>query len=115
MSKAEELAQKYTKEQLWEKFDALPEKVKDIILAPKTVELLDSIVKENGVPMERGIRLARYTDFILAGIVPITLLRETIQEELQIDEERARKIAMEIRDKIFMQVQDELRKIHNLG
>ena len=51
---------------------------------------------------------------ILAGIVPITLLRETLEEELQIDEERARKIAMEIRDKIFMQVQDELRKIHNL-
>jgi len=114
MSKAEELAQKYTKEQLWNKFDNLPEKVKDIILAPKTIEILDTIVKENGVPVERGLKLARYVDLVLAGIVPITLFRETLEEELQIDQERARKIAMEIRDKIFMQIKDELRKIHGL-
>jgi hypothetical protein len=114
MSKAEALAQKYTKEQLWSKFDTLPEKVKGVILDPKTVVVLDGIVKENGVPIERGIKLARYVDFVLAGIVPITLLRETLEEELQIDEDRARIIATQIRDKIFMQVKDELRKIHKL-
>lgn len=113
MSKAQELAQKYTREQLWEKFDALPEKVKDVILAPKNLEHIYFIAKENNI-LDKVDAILRYVDLILAGIVPITLLRETLEEELRIDTERARKIAMEIRDKIFMQVKDELRKIHQL-
>jgi len=115
MSKAEELAQKYTKEQFWEKFDTLPESVKDVIFASKTIDILDDIIRKNGVPPENAIKLARYVDLILSGIVPLTLLRETIEEELRVDEDRARNIAMEVRDKIFMQVKDELMKIHNLG
>lgn len=113
MSRAQELSQKYTKEQLWDKFDALPEKVKDVILAPKNLGAIYSIAKENNV-LDKVDSILRYVDLILAGIVPITLLRETLEEELQIDTDRARKIAMEIRDKIFMQAKDELRKIHNL-
>ena len=113
MPRSQELAQKYTTEEAWEKFDSLPEAVKDAILAPKNLEVVSSIAKENGVLDKVGIIL-QYVHLILAGIVPITLLRETLEEELQIDEERARKIAMEIRDKIFMQVKDELREIHNL-
>lgn len=113
MSKAEELAQKYTSAQAWEKFDTLPEKVKDVILAPKNLETIYFIAKENNV-LDKVDAILRYVDLILAGIVPITLLRETLEEELRIDMNRARKIAMEIRDKIFMQAKDELRKIHNL-
>ena len=113
MSKAQELSQKYTKEQAWEKFDALPEKVKDVILAPKNLEAIYGIAKENSV-LDKVEVILKYVDLILAGIVPITLLRETLEEELRIDQERARKIAMEIRDKIFMQAKDELRKVHNL-
>lgn len=113
MSKAEELSQKYTADQLWKKFDALPEKIRDVIFDEKTPDIIAGIAKSNGV-IEQANNLERYIQLILAGIVPITLLRETVQEELQIDEGHARKIAMEIRDKIFMQVKDELRKIHNL-
>ena len=114
MCEAEKIAQKYTKDQLWDKFDKLPERVRDVILAPKTTEILDNIIKKNGVSEERGLKLVRYIDFIRAGIVPITLLRETMQEEFQIDEGHARKIAEEVRDKIFMQVKKELHEIHKL-
>lgn len=114
MSEAEQLAQKYNKVQLWEKFDALPEAVKDVIFSGKTPDIISDIAKSNGVS-EKANDLERYIQLILAGIVPITLLRETLEEELRIDTDRARKIAMEIRDKIFMQAKDELRKIHNLG
>lgn len=113
MSKAQELAQKYTNEDAWKKFDSLPENVKDAILAPKNVDAIYSIAKENNI-LDKAGDVLRYVHLILAGIVPITLLRETLQEELQIDENRARKVATEIRDKIFVQVKDELRKIHNL-
>ncbi|MFY9457541.1 MAG: hypothetical protein WAP23_01240 [Candidatus Spechtbacterales bacterium] len=114
MPKAEELAQQYTKDQVWKKFDALPERVRDTILAPKNLEQIYFIAKENNI-LDKAEYLVRYVDLVLLGIVPITLLRETLEEELRIDEARARKIAMEIRDKIFMQAKDELQKIHGLG
>jgi len=113
MSKATELAKKYSEEELIKKFDALPEKLRGVLLATKTLDTLGSIAKENDIA-KNFEKLRRYTILVLAGVVPITLLRETLQEELQIDEERARKIATEIRDTIFVQVKDELRKIHNL-
>jgi hypothetical protein len=114
MGKAEDTIKKYSDQELAKRFNELPKKLTGAIVSQQTLDALQSIAKENAVAKDYP-KLLRYTTAILFGIVPITLLRETIQEELQIDEERARKIAMEIRDKIFMQVQDELRKIHNLG
>ena len=113
MSRAEDIVKKYSKEELVKKFDALPKQLQDITTGQQVLDALRSIAQQNNMP-DKFPKLRRYTMLVLSGIVPITLLRETLQEELQIDEERARKIAMEIRDKIFMQVKDELRKIHNL-
>ena len=114
MSKAEQLVKQYTKDQVWEGFDALPESVKDIIMAPKTLDVLSSIGRANGLPEEKIHKLGRYTDLILSGIVPITLFRETLEEELSLDTETARKIATDVRDRVFAQVRDELIEIHKL-
>jgi len=113
MSTATESTKKYSKEELIEKFDALPEKLKGVVLAPETLDKIRDIAEKNDVA-KNSDKLRRSTILILAGVVPITQLRQTLQDELQINEDRARKIAMEVRDKIFMEVQDELRKIHGL-
>ena len=113
MSKASQIAQQYTQDQFWKVFDKLPEKIQDALLSSQTFDTVNAIAKSNGVP-NRATRIIYYVDLILMGIVPITLLRETIQEESGIREELARKIATEIRDKIFMPVAEELRQIHGL-
>lgn len=92
----------------------LPENVRTTILAPKTLDILYLIGENYNLSQNQIDKLVRYTDVILAGIVPITLFKNTLQEELSLPEDAAKKIATEIRDKIFMQVKDELRKIHNL-
>lgn len=113
MSKAEEITKKYSEEALIKKFNALPQKVQGVITGGQVLDALRAIAQQNNVP-DKFPRLRRYTMLVLSGVVPITLLRETLEQELQITEAHARKIAMEIRDKVFMQVKDELRKIHNL-
>lgn len=113
MSKAEQIIQKHTREDLWKRFDTLPEKIKDLILSEKILDEIDIIAKRNGIPPEKNT-IARYVHLTLAGIIPITLLRETLEEEFGISTDQARQVAVEIRDKIFMQVRDELRKVHGL-
>ena len=114
MSKAEQLLQQVSNDEAWRKFDVLPESVRTTILAPKTLDILYAIGENNNLRQEQINKLVRYTDVILAGIVPIKLFRNTLQEELQLDEDAARKVATEVRDKIFMAIKDELRRIHNL-
>ena len=95
-------------------FEVAPESVKDAVLAPESIDVLDEIAKKYGLTKEQYRKMGRYVDFVLVGVVPIKLFRETLEEEMEVDTETARKIAGEIRDKIFMKVKDELRKIHGL-
>lgn len=113
MSRAEEIIQKYTQQQIWDKFEQLPEKVQDVMMSPASVKVIADIAKTNGIPQKTS-QIIRYVDFILFGIIPITLFKETLEQELSITGDLAKKLALEIRDKIFMEVKDELRKIHNL-
>jgi len=113
MSQAENIVKKYSKEDLVKKFDALPKQLRDLATGQQVLDALRSIAQQSNMP-DKFPKLRRYTMLVLSGIVPITLFRETLQEELQIDENRARIIATQVRDKIFMQVKDELRKIHKL-
>jgi len=100
---------------LLKKFNALPEKLRAVILAPESSDVLKAIAKSNNITGDMNFKkLRRYTTLILAGIVPITMFRQTLEDELRIDEDNARKIAIEVRDKIFMRVKDELRKLHKL-
>jgi len=75
-------------------------------------------VKDLGERYNLGDRVsavARITAYVLVGLVPITKFRETIQSEAKLEEDMARKIATEIRDKVFVRVVDELRAIHGLS
>ena len=103
----------YKEMDIWQRFSALPEKIQKIIFSTEVVDALASITIENSIT-DKLEKLSFCINLVLSGVVHITGFRQLLQDELHIDEEHARKIAMEVRDKIFMAVKDELRKIHNL-
>lgn len=103
----------YTKDQIWKNFAALPETVRDLMFSPEAGDAIYSIAKRNNIG-DKARELHFCTDLILSGVAPITSFRNLIENELQLDQEHARIIAMEIRDKILMQVKDDLRQIHGL-
>jgi hypothetical protein len=103
----------YKKMDMWRKFSDLPEKIQKTIFSSETAATLISISIENRIT-DKIEKLNFSVNLILSGVVHITSFRQTLQDELQLDEDNARKIAIEVRDKIFMGVKDELRKIHNL-
>lgn len=100
-------------EEIWKKLKDLPESIRGVLFAPQTTDALYTIAEDNNL-VEKIETLELSMNLVLSGAVHITKFRETLQKELQIDENRARIIATEIRDTIFVQVKDELRKIHNL-
>lgn len=103
---------KPTPQQQRERLKELPEKIRDVLWAEETGDAIEEIAEKHAV--ENPSSLSRLTGWVLAGFLPIQKFRSTLQEELGISEEQARQIAYEIRERIFAQVAEELRKIHNL-
>jgi len=88
-------------------------KMRDVIWAEETGETIESIAMRHGVE-DKTSNLSEITSFVLLGFLPIQKFRSALQEELNIPEEQARQIAQEIRERIFAQVAEELRKLHKL-
>lgn len=106
--------QPYTQEQLDEFYEKMPESLRDSMWDEKTTDAILDIEKRYMLESKNGL-LGKITGRVLMGIVPLTKLRVTIQQELNIPEEQAREIAYEIRDKIFAPVADDLRRLHGLN
>lgn len=103
-----------TTNQRWEMYYKLPQSVRDALFSDNTSQMIFSIAKSEGL-LPHSEKLAEITGDVMLGILPITRFRETLQDKLNIDEEKARRVAKGVRDKIFMPIAQELRKVHNLG
>lgn len=101
-----------TLSQQQERLKELPKKIRDVLWAEETGNTLEEIAQKHHV--EDLAYLSRLTGWVLAGFLPIQKFRSALQEGLQIPEDQARQIAQEIRERIFAQVSEELRKLHNL-
>lgn len=96
------------------RFKSLPESLRNFIVSKDRIIAMSQIVKIYNLSDEKAKIFKRVTTQVLAGIIPITKYKETLERELNIDIYSAHKIATEVRDKIFAQVTDELRKVHGL-
>lgn len=108
---ASEMLEEY--KHIWDKVDGLPKDAQDVFFSPDTAETIHEAAKDEHI-LPRVSMLAEITGDVILGILPITQFRQTIQEELEVDEEKARRIAQKVRDKIFVKISGSLRKIHKL-
>ncbi len=100
-------------EQFLEKYNQLPKNLQEALISRESARLIYEAAEKEGV-LPGVSRIAEVTGDVMMGFVPITQFRQKIQDGLGINEEKARRIAAVIRDKIFMGVADSLRKIHGL-
>jgi len=102
-----------TQEQFWQQYNTLPKDVQEVMIAIETANLIHETAEKEQVLPQVSL-LAEITGDVMLGVLPITEFRQAIQEELDVDEEKARRIAQAIRDKVFAGIADSLRKIHKL-
>jgi len=98
---------------LGERYDKLPPDVQEAMIAMESANIIYETAKSEGL-LPKVSHLAEITGDVMLGILPITKFREAIQSGLGIEEEKARRIAQNIRDKIFLKIADSLRRIHKL-
>ncbi len=108
------MAEKYTKEQLWKLFEKLPEGLKDAIFAEKTADDIYDICKRNEVEEKKIPEVARLTGNVLLGILPLNDLQKSLEKEIGLESEVAKRVFYQISRFVFFPIKKQLAEIHNL-
>ena len=107
------MPKKYTPEQFWKLYEKLPQELKDALFAEETGDNIHDICERNGV-LENLDQVVDYVGRVLVGLLPPDDLQETLERELEIDKERAKKIGQEINRFIFYPVKASLEELYKI-
>ena len=101
----------YTPEQLWPLYEKLPEELKEAIFSEKTADHIFNICKRNEIEEGKMSEIARYTGYVLLGVLLPSKFQETLEKEAKLDAEQAEKVALEIARFILLPVRESLRSL----
>ena len=99
------------KDAIWKIYETLPNSLKEAIFSEDTSDIIWNIAKIYNI--SEIPKLARVVGDVLSGLLPPEDFRETIEAELKIDEDTAKKIEMQIEHLIFNPVKEDLDKLYH--
>ncbi len=105
----------YTPEILEEKFDALPDDVKNVLSSEQTSKVLDDIGTQNGLLEDRIEILVNETGFVLLGLSHPSQFVSNLATNMGISRENAEHIAKAVNEAVFAPIRESLKKIHHIG
>lgn len=109
------MPEEYTKEQLWKLYEKLPDILKEAILSTDNADHIYDICTRNGIEDNRMSDIAHYTGHVLMGLLSPEDFQTTLERELNLEVEVAKRIAHEINRYIFFPVKESLAVLYKVG
>lgn len=107
------MSKKYTSEQFWELYKKLPQELKDVLFAEETGNNIYNACGRNGVLKNLG-EIVEYTGQVLVGVLPPDEFEETLEKELELKKDVAKKVSQEINRFIFYPVKPALEQLYRI-
>ncbi|PIU16610.1 hypothetical protein COT20_00025 [bacterium (Candidatus Gribaldobacteria) CG08_land_8_20_14_0_20_39_15] len=107
------MVKKYTSEQFWKLYEKLPQELKDALFAEETGDNIYETCKRNGVE-EHLDQIVEYVGQVLVGVLPPDDFQESLEKELRLEKEVAKKVAQEINRFIFYPVKSSLEELYKI-
>jgi len=107
------MAEKYTREQFWKLYEKLPQELKDALFAEETGNNIYDICERNGIS-ENLDQIVEYVGQVLVGLLPPNEFQETLEKELRLEPEIAKKVYQEIFRFIFYPVKTSLEELYKI-
>ncbi|MFW5853510.1 MAG: hypothetical protein ACOCU8_02705 [Patescibacteria group bacterium] len=101
-----------TPEIIQEKTKDLPEKVKEAFFSSETSKTIREVGQKNNLHIDQIGILADLTGQVLLGILPVSSFTRHLSNYLHIDTETAKFMAIEINEKIFLPIREDLKKVN---
>ena len=108
------MPREYTKEQLWKLYEKLPKELQEAVFSEETANNIDDICTRNGIEDNRISEIARYTGRVLMGVLPPEDFQETLEKELKLEKDLAKKVSQEINRFIFYPVKASLEELYKI-
>lgn len=100
-----------TQEKIKEKFESLPEDVKQAISSIETTNIIIGIGDENKIQIDEIGELVDETGLVMLGFTKPNDFVGNVRSRLNISNDLAEKIAKEINDKVLLRIRESLKKI----
>lgn len=104
-----------SEEKFIERYDALPEALRQIILSDESINTLQIISRAHHLGEERIKKVAGVVGYIFLGLIHIEDFAKEIAAETNIDRRLANEIAREVKLKILSPVIPEIQKLYHYG
>jgi hypothetical protein len=103
----------YTKEQFWKLYQKLPQDLKDALFAEETGNNIYEICKRSEIEesLEKVVDLVGQ---VLLGLLPPNEFQETLEREVKLEREKAKKVAQEIYRFVFYPVKSSLEELYKI-
>lgn len=104
----------YTKQQLEERYNKLPDALKDALFSVDIAHTMFEIGKRNLLTIEKTGFLAEETGYVILGLTHPENLAANLQEKLSVDDEELIKIVSEVNKEVFLPIREMLKKTHGV-
>lgn len=104
--------QEISKEMFWNAYEKLPEELKDAIFAESTTNNISKACSDNGLSEDLVPDVSKFTGKVLMGLLAPKDFPITLELELNLDSEQARKIAWDIDRMVFAHLRISLNKLY---
>lgn len=108
------MPEEYSLEETWKLYEKLPLELKEAIFSESTAEDIWNVCERNEIPGEKISEIARYTGRVLLGLLPPNEFQETLEKELKLETDVAKKISREIARYVFYPVKASLEELYKI-
>ena len=107
------MPEEYPKEELQKIYEALPNDLKEVLFSEKTADDIHDVCVENGLE-EKNLELAKYTGYVLLGLLSPNDFEKTLEEKLGLKNDLAKKVSQEITRLVFIPLKTSLEALYKI-
>ena len=107
------MTHQYTKDELWDLFDKLPQELKGAVFSEENAEHISRICERYDIA--EPPKIAYQVGLVLMGVLLPEEFEKTLVGELEIEQEKAARIARDIHRFVFYPVKPALNQLHKPG
>ena len=98
----------YTDDQIQERYNELPQEIRDVLTSDGVLESIKSIAKKNNLVIDEIGDLVDQVVLILLGFAKSSTFPEDLTKRIPIDIEQAKTIAVELNESVFAPIRNKM-------
>lgn len=103
----------YPPEKLWPIYEKLPKELQEAIFSEQTAGSISDICTRNGIKDDKVSQIAKYTGYVLLGVLSPSKFQETLEKEASLSPEQTEKVSLEISRFIFLPIKESLHVLYS--